>query len=543
MKINKILIEKYRSVKHEEIVPSEFNIFVGQNNHGKTNIFEAIEWFFNGPKKDEPIDEIRYGRTGQDEVYIEIEFSDTQDGVKSMRNEANRTKMEQLLGDSDRITIRRTSNNTKSRIIFMDGEELEKVPTGFDNSLNDFLPRFEYVDTKKFYDDLAKYGKSTPIGTMLSGVLEVLLQENDEYKEFRQKFDELFGSEESQIKAELDNLSGKVKIYLEKQFPECVKVEFAVRQPAFEELLKNFTTTIDDGIITSADEKGDGMQRALMLAIIQTYADYRKENEDIGKSFLFFIDEAELHLHPTAQRNLKNALYELSLKGDQVFINTHSSVFVADELESQKIFKVEKNERQTSARPVNLQDKHVVVYELLGGSPSDLLLPRNFLIVEGRSEESFLSEIIKRFYLDKSIIQIIFASGDINKQERSMEAINAAYVPLGVTSPVYKDRLVILCDKPKDKKREEDKKRFLLSNKHLESNSQYFELPFDALEKYYPKKWAKNEEEIKKLDEDLNGKMLFARDVIAREITKDQFEKEMPVLYQALKRCWELAFN
>ncbi len=543
MKINKILIENYRSVKNEVIAPSEFNIYVGQNNHGKTNIFEAIEWFFNGSRRDEPIEDIRYGRTGQSEVYIEMEFSGAADGVRTMRNEVNKTKMKNLLGESDVITIRRTSNNPKTRIITVDGKEIEKIPTGFDNTLNDFLPKFEYIDTRKFYEDLAKYGKTTPIGSMLSGVLEVLLEENDDYKEFRQKFDELFGSEESQVKAELDNLSGKVKIYLEKQFPECVRVEFAVRQPAFEELLKNFTTTIDDGIVTSADEKGDGMQRALMLAIIQTYADYRKENEDIGKSFLFFIDEAELHLHPTAQRNLKNALYELSLKGDQVFINTHSSVFVADELEHQKIFKVEKNDRQTSAKPIDLQDKQMVVYELLGGSPSDLLLPRNFLIVEGRSEESFLSEIIKRFYPDKPNVQIIFASGDINKQERSMEAINAAYVPLGVTSPVYKDRLIILCDKPKDKKREEDKKRFLSANNHLESNNQYFELPFDALEKYYPKEWVKNDEEIKKLEKILNGKMLFARDVVAREITKLQFETEMPVLFQALEKCWELAFK
>ncbi|KKQ77221.1 MAG: hypothetical protein UT00_C0017G0008 [Parcubacteria group bacterium GW2011_GWA1_38_7] len=543
MKINKILIENYRSVKHEETVPSEFNIFVGQNNHGKTNIFEAIEWFFNGSRKDEPIDDIRYGRTGQTEVYVEIEFSGTLDGVETMRNETGKTKMKKLLGESDVITIRRTSNNSKTRIISIDGKEIEKIPMGFDNTLNDFLPKFEYIDTRKFYEDLAKYGKSTPIGSMLSGVLEVLLQENDDYREFRQKFDELFGSEQSQVKAELDKLSGKVKIYLEKQFPECVKVEFTVRQPEFEELLKNFTTTIDDGFVTGADEKGDGMQRALMLAIIQTYADYRKENEDIGKSFLFLIDEAELHLHPSAQRNLKNALHELSLKGDQVFVNTHSSVFVADELENQKIFKVEKNDRQTSARPIDLQDKHMVVYELLGGSPSDLLLPRNFLIVEGRSEETFLSKIVKRFYPDKPIIQIVFASGDINKQKRSMEAINAVYVPLGVTSPVYKGRLVILCDKPKDKKREDDKKRFLSANNHLESNKQYFESPFNALEKYYPKKWVKNDKEIKKLDEDLNGKMLFARDVVAQEITKDQFEREMPILYEALKRCWELAFK
>ena len=54
---------------------------------------------------------------------------------------------------------------------------------------------------------------------------------------------------------ELDRLSGKVKIYLEKQFPDCMKVAFEVSPPVFDDLLKTFDTTIDDGIETKATEK------------------------------------------------------------------------------------------------------------------------------------------------------------------------------------------------------------------------------------------------------------------------------------------------
>ena len=81
-----------------------------------------------------------------------------------------------------------------------------------------------------------------------------------------------------------------------------------------------------------------------MLSILQAYSDFRKENGDIGKSSLFFIDEAELLLHPPAQHNLKNVLLHISTQGDQVFINTHSSVLVVDESNGQKLFKVEKVE-------------------------------------------------------------------------------------------------------------------------------------------------------------------------------------------------------
>jgi len=65
-------------------------------------------------------------------------------------------------------------------------------------------------------------------------------------------------------------------------------VSFEVKSPEFDDLLKNFETRVDDGVETYAHEKGDGMQRALMLAIIQAYAGHRKQKEDAGKSFLFF---------------------------------------------------------------------------------------------------------------------------------------------------------------------------------------------------------------------------------------------------------------
>jgi len=543
MKITKIFISNYRSIKKEEINSDLFNIFVGQNNHGKTNLFEAIDWFFNGQRKGESIDDIRYGRSGSEEVCVEITFSDAKDGAEHMRNATGKTKMIQLLGENDEITVRRSSLDLKNRILFVNGQKIEKPPTGFDNALNDFLPKFEYVDTKKYYEDLIKFGKKTPISLMLSGVLEVLLEENEQYKDFRKKFDELFGGEDSQVKAKLDELSGQVRIYLQKQFPECVEVEFVVNQPSFDELLKNFSTTIDDGIITDVGEKGDGMQRALMLAIIQTYADYRRQNEDIGKSFLFFIDEAELHLHPSAQRNLKNALLELSQKGDQVFLNTHSSVFVADEADNQKIFKVEKTNKQTSAKPISIQEKQGVVYELLGGSPSDLLLPRNFMIVEGKSEEVFLNSIMKKFYSDKPPIQIIFAGGDLDRQADSMNAVNTAYVPLGQVSPIYKERLIILCDKSVNESKENNKKLFLKDYPHLSTNNQFFDLPEKSLEEYFPPPWKKSAEEVKKMDEVRNEKVIYARDKVAQEISKKDFEEKMKIMFEALVKCWELSYK
>jgi putative ATP-dependent endonuclease of the OLD family len=371
MKISKIKIQNFRSIREAEIDCSDFNTFVGQNNSGKTNLFEAIEFFYNGLGKGVSVSDISFGRDTENEVVVELTFTGALDGVEKMKNEKNASAMKTALGENDVISIKRSSKEVGKRKITINEIELSKPPTGFDAALNDFLPKFEYIHTRQFYDALVKYSKSTPIGAMLSSVMAVILESSIQYKEFQEKFNTLFGSEESDVRIEFDTLGEKVKINLEKQFPDCTKVRFEVTQPVFEDLLKNFETSVDDGIETLASEKGDGMQRALMLAIIQAYAEFRRQNEDVGKSFLFFIDEAELHLHPTAQRKLKNVLIELCEGIDQVFINTHSSVLVADNHACQQIFKVEKSNKVTIIEPTDDADKEYIIFELLGGSPAD----------------------------------------------------------------------------------------------------------------------------------------------------------------------------
>jgi putative ATP-dependent endonuclease of the OLD family len=550
MKISNIKIQNFRSIQQTEFNTSDFNIFVGQNNCGKTNFFEAVEFFFNGIGRGGQLEDIKYKREAEREIIVEVTFTGALVGAEQMQNATNKTKIQAALGGIDTVSFKRSSLVPKTRKMIVDGIEVNPG-TGFDAALNDFLPKFEYVNTKQYFDSVAKYAKTTPIGIMLSGVLTAILEENEQYQEFQTKFKELFEDDNSQIKAEFDNVGNKVKIHLEKQFPDCTKVKFEVTAPVFDDLLKNFETTVDDGIETLAEEKGDGMQRALMLAIIQAYSDFRRENDDFGKSFLFFIDEAELHLHPTAQRNLKNVLHILSQSSDQVFINTHSSVFVADNYLSQSIFKVEKNNGETNIQLVTDFDKPYIVYELLGGSPADLLLPRNFLIVEGQSELELLTRVVKRFYSDKPPIQIIKANGDIDQAERTINAIEKIYIPLETS--IYKEKVVILIDHP-SAQRVAGVTAFLAAYNYLNQNNQFYQLAERDIEQCYPNQpdptytnWKKTQAELDAVNP--NGSKIFTgkkKKQLAKHvgdnITQQQFETDLVACFNALTRCWELAF-
>ena len=535
MKIKKISIKNFRSIESAEIYPNNFNVFVGQNNHGKTNFFEAINWFYSGKSKIE----MKFGQDNEKEIIVEIEYEDALIGTSKMPEGTGKTKIEKLLDGNDVFSIKKSSNDDK-RIFIIAGEEKQN-PAGFDTALNQFLPKLEYVDTKIRLSDVSKYKSKSPISEMLSGVLTTIIQTNPEYQEFEKKFDELFNKDDSEVRIELNSLGDRVQFFLQKQFPEETTVKFNVETPIFDDLLKNFETEVDDGIKTTAEEKGDGMQRAIMLSIIQAYAEFRREKE-ISKTFLFLIDEAELHLHPSGQRALKKALIDITDQGDQVFVNTHSSVLVADENENQDIFKVEKKGMRTDIVKINGGDEKVnVIYDLLGGSPSDLLLPRNFIIVEGQSEYSFLEILREKFYKeDWQGLKIIFARGDIEMQKEIFHCIHRTYVPL-MSNAIYKETTIILCDQP-NTTNQSKYDEFKTAHPWVSESEQLHVITETSLEKYYPNGYKKTDSEITTLAEEKNGKVNYAKKV-ASTITKEQFEKEMPVIFQAMNKCIEKSYK
>lgn len=532
MQITKLTVRNFRSIQSAELSPSAFNVFVGQNNHGKTNLFEAIEWFYNGSGD---LTQIPFMRKPDLDVSVEIHFSGIQAGIEAVQNEKTKESFRKFAGDRDHIRVIRTKADSGKRALWNESENEWSIKNfaGFDKAFNDCLPRLQYVATTTRLADISKFGKKTPIGEMLSGVLTSIIEKSDQYRQFREKFDEVFGSDQSDVRLELNSLGDKVKDHLGHQFPECTKVTFDVIEPAFDDLLKNFETSINDGIETTASEKGDGMQRALMLAIIKTYSDYRREKDELGKRFIFLIDEAELHLHPTAQRQLKDALLLLAKNGDQVLINTHSSVLVVDDHEQQSLFKVQKVDGSTLVSKIELQEKPHVVYELLGGSPSDLLLPNNFFIVEGRTEFELLSRVITRHYRTKPRLQIIMANGDTVRQQRSIDAINTVFTPLNQT-PVYRDRLVLLCDKPNNDQ-ERQYQKFRQTYSHLKDGEQIFILETGTIEECYPSNWKKTSAEVASMT--LKEKVALGI-IVGDSISKDEFEKNLLVAFQAISKAW-----
>jgi len=144
MKISKILVENYRSIKKVEVEPNKFSIFIGQNNHGKTNFFEAIEWFYNAKSSD---DEEHCQKDTGNKIQVEICFEDVSDSdIDKLTTDANKTKIRNVLGKATSFSVIKSSSDHKRRY-FVNGED-KGNPQGLDMAINEFLPKLEYVNTK-----------------------------------------------------------------------------------------------------------------------------------------------------------------------------------------------------------------------------------------------------------------------------------------------------------------------------------------------------------------------------------------------------------
>lgn len=544
MQIENINIQNFKSIKTADIEFEKFNVFIGQNNHGKTNVFEAINWFFNGKPTG---NEIQHMLQNCD-VVVSVTFSGLQKALENMgETSTHRRALTNIFGESDEITIKRTTENdytVSNRYLYNPQNHEWENPLGRDTAWRPLLPGFEFVRSQKKLEDVSKYTKTSPIGEMLSGILEAIVEEDPYFQEFRSNFEEIFitkDDNESRVRESLNQLGEEVRNYLSKQFPDSTSVHFSFEEPAINDLLKKFQSEIDDGIPTSAEEKGDGMQRALMLAIIQAYSDFRKQREEIKKNFIFAIDEAELHLHPTAQRALKESLKDISEQGDQVLVNTHSSVLLTDVRhgDENKTYTVEKQNRVTEIVETEDTKKPYLVFDLLGGSPADLLLPPNFLLVEGYSEVMFIRRMVERFYDDSfADIQIVPANGDITSQKRSFHNIRDAFEIFNTDRNPYFDKVIILCDKPSNQENVTKLEEFKQQHPELESNERLHVINTKSLEEYYPQPYTKDPSEVVNLS---GGKVEYAKHVAAN-VSQEDFESGMKILHRALNRARELGF-
>ena len=190
------------------------------------------------------------------------------------------------------------------------------------------------------------------------------------------------------------------------------------------------------------------------------------------------IDEPEQSLEPAIQKYVREMLYEYS-QHKKIVVTTHSHLFL-NRRTPQSNYIVSRTTSGIDLTQVQPDiEMYDLVYKLLGSSPDDLFFPRNFMVVEGASDQTIVEKIIALMGKSSFDVKVISARSVLNVEDYR-KAFEACLTPYVLKDSYYKDKVVVLVDKPNDQlKPTVDELR---RNLH----ERLFELPEESLEEFLP---------------------------------------------------------
>jgi predicted ATPase len=203
-------------------------------------------------------------------------------------------------------------------------------PKGYANVLKGTLPFFVLVPAVRDVTEESKGTKSSPFGKLLYAILDTVTQEKKSQiegilVEISNQMNRAGGEERVPLIADTEQ---KLNTLLGDFFTGCdLEIEFET--PTLEVLLSTPKLYVDDGFRNAVENKGHGLQRAVIFSILRRYAEHMTSSPDGKKrNLILAVEEPELYMHPQAQRTIRRVFRSIADGGDQVIFSTHSSLLV-----------------------------------------------------------------------------------------------------------------------------------------------------------------------------------------------------------------------
>ena len=145
---------------------------------------------------------------------------------------------------------------------------------------------------KKAEDDLSVKGRSV-FSALYARVINKMSETNKEFQEAKQKITSLMrilnknnenGSENKERPPELRSFEESLEAELANW---STKIDVEIIPPEIDDIFKVGTTVwVDDGIRTDVGRKGQGLQRALIFALVRSLAKLTRQEREVHKEFV-----------------------------------------------------------------------------------------------------------------------------------------------------------------------------------------------------------------------------------------------------------------
>jgi len=485
MKLRWLRIRGFRSIRNLSLDVDDFLCFIGQNNHGKSNIFYALDLFFSsGTRKVTPDIFYRGPTETAKEIVIEARFEDLTDAeLKKLkpwtvngclivskkywidendkpqvayeavmevpkdpwlredfsdynkREVVSQLPIAEFLPETGRITkkiyrdaIKQYLQTYHDKVEWV--EERRVNPAGFNQVLDGYLPEFHLVPAVRDVTEETKTTGKTLLARILSVIVSRIAEQNPAFQRLRETLQEIKklieGERPEEKLAEIRELEERLAQELK---PWNVKLNIGIETPDIMKLFQLGTNiTLDDGVPTGVGEKGHGLQRSLIFALIRVWAaesrrTQRESSKEIReRSHIFAFEEPELFLHPQMCRATYESLKEIS-KTDQIFICTHSPYFINME-DYRHIVIVRKPDLETGTIVHRVSEelfegdvekkKRFNMIRFFNPDRNELFFARKVVLVEGATEKVVLPLLARRIGCFDHTVSIIDCGSKFN---------------------------------------------------------------------------------------------------------------------------------
>ena len=461
MRISKLYIENFRSIKKLEVELPQVCAFVGPNNAGKSNILQAIyraigrDWVSKSSFNEEDV----YGHGPERDIVIKLSFdpplqyrkfkhADPVD-ITTLSFEFTRYKVGEEEGQR-RLEQKCFAANGKPPQVLTKaprkGEAHQYAPlVNIPSEVRESIPLI-YIDTNRSLKDHLPGARNSLLRQLFEDINKDLKDPDRTIKIKRPD-----GNEEEVSRSEHFKMLMEAALDLLRT-DKFVELESAIKRNALR--LLGFDPNIDSDKLdfhfcpfdsmdfykaldlkvregdfeVSATELGEGIQNALVLSILQAFEERRKQGA------ILLIEEPEMFLHPQMQRSLYKTLREVG-KTNQVIYTTHSPHFVAVP-DYNEVVMVRKGDAGTTTKLSNLATdarRREKLLKELDPERNELFFATHLLLVEGDTEKLALPEYAKRLDcdLDYSGATIVEVGGKHNLPELASIAISFG-IPTGI---------------------------------------------------------------------------------------------------------------
>lgn len=447
MKISQLTISNFRSIRSLNIELPQICALVGPNNAGKSNILLAIQrvlgrdWISVSSFEEDDV----YVRQPDLDVSIALSFdpplvfrkfkdADPVDISKlffeftryRVGEQKGQRRLQQKCfgpnGKPPQVLVKAPQKGQQREyqpLVNIPSEVREQVPViyiGTNRSLKEHLPGARYSLLRQLFEDINR-DLHDPAQTV-----KVYQPDGTDLDVPRaERFNKLMEAAMKLLRTEaFEKLEKSIKDNALRQLgfdptTDADKLDFFFSPFDTMDFYKSLDLCVREGSFSiSATELGEGIQNALVLAILQAFEERRKQGA------ILLIEEPEMFLHPQMQRSLFKTLREIG-KTNQVIYTTHSPHFVSVP-DYQDVLLVRKGSSGTEAKmsdlPPDAKRREKLIKEL-DPERNELFFATRVLLVEGDTEKLAIPEYAVRlgFDLDREGATIVEVGGKRNLSE------------------------------------------------------------------------------------------------------------------------------